>query len=193
MIERSLVLMKPDAMMRGIVGEIMTRFERTGLKIIGAKLIQANKSLATKHYNHSDIWAEKTGTKILEECNKAGLDPKEVFGTTDVKKIGKKIDEWSVKFISSGPVLALVFMGPNAITRIRDHVGHLFPSKSQPGTIRGDYGLDSNETSMRRGRVAYNLLHASSEIDEAESEIKMWFDESELLDYRRIHEDLYDY
>jgi nucleoside-diphosphate kinase len=193
MIERSLVLMKPDAVQRGIVGDILTRFESMGLKIVGAKLIRVDSDFGAKHYNHTDEWAVKTGQKNIEECAEFDLDPKDVFGTEDPKEIGKTIDKWSAAFISSGPVLALVFEGPNAVQRIRDHVGNLFPFISPPGTIRGDYGLDSSTTTMRRRRVTYNLIHASGEIDEAKDEIKLWFKDEELLDYRRIHEDLYNY
>ncbi len=193
MIERSLVLMKPDAVQRGIVGEILSRFERMGLKIVGAKLIQAGEELSRKHYNHDDEWAVKTGMKNLEECDEYNLNPVEIFGTDDAKEIGKMIDKWSAFFISSAPVLALVLAGPNAVQRIRDHVGKLFPFASPPGTIRGDYGLDSSPVTMRRGRVTYNLIHASGTVEEAQQEIDLWFKKDELLDYKRIHEDLYKY
>lgn len=193
MIERSLVLIKPDAMQRGIAGEILYRFERMGLKIIGAKLVHIDKEFGAKHYNHDEKWQEKVGGKNLEECVELDLDPMEVFGSTDPKEIGKVVDKWNAEFLSMGPVFAWVLQGPNAVQRIRDHVGGTFSTISAPGTIRGDYGLDSGLSGMKRKRTSYNMIHASGAVDEAEAEIKLWFEERELLDYRRVHEDLYSY
>ena len=193
MIERSLVLMKPDAVQRGIVGEILSRFERMGLKMVGAKLIQIDEKFGSRHYCHSDVWAEKVGSINLKECAESDIDPVEAFGSDDPIEIGKMVDKWNAEFLSMGPVLALVLEGPHAVQRIRDHVGGTFSLISAPGTIRGDYGLDSSLAGLRRGRTSFNMVHASGTVDEAKEEIKLWFEEDELLEYRRIHEDLYSY
>ena len=193
MIERSLVLMKPDAIRRGIVGEILTRFERMGLKVVGAKLINIDKEMGAMHYNHDEKWAEKVGNINLNECEEFGVDPIEAFGTDDPIEIGKKVDEWNSEFLSMGPVFAMVLEGVHAVQRIRDHVGKTFSLISPPGTIRGDYGLDSSLAGMRRQRTSYNMIHASGSVEEAKQEIELWFDDTELLDYKRTHEDLYGY
>lgn len=193
MIERSLVLMKPDAVQRGIVGEILQRFERSGLKMIGAKLIHVDKGFGEKHYSHDDEWKLKVGQRNIEECEAFGFGPMDVFGTKDPKEIGTMIDKRSAEFLASGPVFAMVLEGPSAVKKIRSLVGSLFPHGSEPGTIRGDYGLDSAYTSMKRKRAAFNVIHASGEVDESEEEIKLWFKDDELLEYRRVHEDLYAY
>lgn len=193
MTERSLVLMKPDAVQRGIVGEILSRFERMGLKIVGAKLIHISEDFGAKHYNHDENWAVKVGGLNLKECEENDIDPKEAFGTEDPKEIGKMVDKWNAQFLSMGPVLALVFQGPHAVKRIRDHVGGTFSLISAPGTIRGDYGLDSSLAGLRRGRTSFNMIHASGTVDEAKEEIKLWFKDEELLDYHTAMDEIYSY
>lgn len=193
MIQQSLVLLKPDAVQRGIVGEIIHRFERMGLKIVGAKLIQIDEEFGARHYNHGEEWAKNVGERNIQDCQDFGLDPEEIFGTWDPVEIGKMVDKWNAEFLSMGPVFAVVFEGPNAVQRIRDHVGKLFSVISPPGTIRGDYGLDSAYSGMKRKRTSYNMIHASGTPDEAKEEINLWFKPEELLNYRRVHEDLYNY
>lgn len=193
MIERSLVLMKPDAVARGIVGEILARFERMGLKVIGMKMLHPEKSFVEKHYSTSEENLIIMGNKTLQDAKENDIDPKKVMGTDDPVKLGKQIWQWSVDFVSSGPVIAIVLEGPHAILNIRTQVGHTLPFKAAPGTIRGDYGLDSSYSANVRNRSIYNLVHASGNKEEAELEINLWFKENELLAYKRIHEDLYSY
>lgn len=193
MIERSLVLMKPDAVQRGVVGEILHRFERAGLKIIGAKLVLADKDTAIKHYQKDEAWQTKIGEFNIKDCETFGLDVEDIFGTSDPLEIGKQVNSWLYDLFSMGPVFAFVFEGPNAVAKIRTLVGSTFPDTAPPGTVRGDFGLDSGFSSLKRKRATLNLIHASGAVDEADEEIKLWFNENELLDYRRVHEDLYSY
>ena len=193
MIQKSLVLMKPDAVKRGIVGEILHRFERSGLKIVGAKLVHADHELAGKHYPNSDEWKSKVGQRTIDDCEKYGIDLMENMGTTDPLKVGEIVKQWNVDFLTSGPVLAVVFEGVNAVERVRALVGETVPVKALPGTIRGDFSLDSAIAANRRKRTIFNLIHASGSEEEAEIEIKLWFKENELFSYRRVHEDLYMY
>lgn len=193
MVQRSLVLLKPDAVQRGIVGEILDRFEQTGLKIVGAKLLQADKDLAMKHYKKEEDWQRKVGELNVQDCEAFGLDIKDIFGTTDPVEIGKQVNEWLFNMFEVGPVFAFVFEGPNAVAKIRSIVGSTYPDTAPPGTIRGDYGLDSTLTSLEHKRAVFNLIHASGTPDEAEGEIKLWFKPEEILSYRRTHENLYSY
>lgn len=193
MIERSLVLMKPDAVKRGIVGEILQRFERMGLKIVGMKMLHPEKSFVEKHYSTSDENLTVMGNKSIEDAKENNIDLMRTLGTTDPLVIGKNIWSWSVEFLSSGPVIAVVFEGPHAIANIRSQVGHTLPLKSVPGTIRGDYGMDSSYSGNSRGRTIYNLVHASGTKAEAEFEINLWFKPEEILVYKRVHDDLYGY
>lgn len=193
MTQKSLVLLKPDAVRRGIVGEILDRFEQTGLKIVGAKLLQADKEIAKKHYYKDDEWHRKIGELNIQDCEAFGLDIKDIFGTTDPVEIGKQVNEWLFNMFEVGPVFAFVFEGPNAVSKIRTLVGSTYPETAPPGTIRGDYGLDSPITSLERKRAVFNLIHASGAPDEAEAEIKLWFRPEEILSYRRTNDDLYSY
>lgn len=191
--ERTLVLLKPDAVARGITGEIIDRMEQTGLKIVGAKLLRVDKSFGARHYNHNDEWKEMVGKRNIADCEKFGLSVKDIFETEDPKKIGEIVDERNAEFLSSGPVFAIVFEGPNSVAKVRNMVGSTFPDTAPPGTIRGDYGLDSAFSGMIRKRTTFNVIHASGSIEEAEQEIELWFKPEELVDYRRVHEDLYRY
>ncbi len=193
MIQKSLVLMKPDAVKRGIVGEIIQRFERAGLKIVALKILEVSEGLGSKHYNHDDEWKLKVGFRNIEDCKLNGMDAMECFATEDPKEIGAMVDKRNAQFLASGPVIAIVFEGVNAVSKIRSLVGSTFPDTAAPGTIRGDYGLDSALAGMKRKRTTFNMIHASGAVDEAEEEIKLWFKPEEILSYRRVHEDVYNY
>lgn len=193
MIERSLVLLKPDAVMRGIVGEILHRLERMGLKIIGMKMIHANKAFVENHYLTNDDELAIIGHKALEDCELNGIDPVDSIGSSDPVEIGRTVWKYNVAFLTSGPVIAVAFEGPNAIVNIRTQVGHTLPTKAIPGTIRGDYALDSSVGANMRKRTIYNLVHASGNKEDAKRELDLWFTKKELLEYKRIHEDLYQY
>lgn len=193
MIQKSLVLMKPDAVKRGIVGEILQRFERAGLKIVAIKILNVDELLGSKHYHHDDEWKLKVGYRNIEDCKLNGMTSLECFGTEDPREIGNSVDRRNAEFLASGPVIALVLEGPNAVAKIRSLVGSTFPDTAAPGTIRGDYGLDSALSGMKRKRTTFNMIHASGAVDEAEEEIKLWFKPEEIISYRRVHEDVYGY
>ena len=193
MVQRSLVLMKPDAVKRGIVGEIMHRFERAGLKIVSVKLVQADDELAGKHYPNTEKWKVIVGQRTIDECVQNGIDLMENMGTMDPLEVGEIVKKWNEEFLKSGPVLAIVFEGVNAVERVRSLVGNTIPLKANAGTIRGDFSLDSALAANRRSRSVFNLIHASGTSEEAEDEIKLWFKDDEIMSYKRVHEDLYLY
>lgn len=187
--ERTLVLLKPDAVQRNLVGEIITRFEKAGLKIAAAKMVKAAQALADKHYpKDRREFIEGMGHKTLGSYKEQGLDPHEQFGTEDPHKIGLEIQSWLVEGITSGPVIALVFEGPNAVSLVRKICGNTLPVKAEPGTIRGDYSFDSPDLANQQKRALRNLVHASGDKQEAEYEINLWFTEEELHAYDAVHQ-----
>lgn len=186
--EQTLVVLKPDAIKRGLVGEIIARFERVGLKIIGMKMVNASGEVLRKHYDKDEAWFKRVGESSLAFWEDNGKDLGEDLGTTDPVEIGKKIQGWLFEYLQSGPVLAFVLGGPNAVEIVRKHVGSTYPVESAPGTIRGDYHFDSPGLSAFNKRSVYNLVHCSGTPEEAGFEIKLWFRESEIHDYKRAGE-----
>ena len=193
MIQRYFILLKPDAVARGLSGEIISRIERSGLKMIAAKLVHPDLEIGREHYKKDIEWKIKVGERAIQECNEFGLNIEEVFGTDSPSEIGNSVVERNAEFLNSGAVLALIFSGPNAVKKIRNLIGATFPESATPGTIRGDFGLENSFTGTKRKRTTYNLIHASGAIDEAEEEIKIWFKPDEIVSYRQTHEDMYGY
>jgi len=181
--EYTVVLVKPDGVRKGIVGEVTTRFERVGLKIAAMKMVWVDADLVGKHYKDDNEYHKSVGIKALENYKNYGLDAKESLGTNKPVEIGKIIRKWNVEFITSGPVIAMILVGPGAVKLVRKMVGNTFPSDSQPGTIRGDFALDSSFQSNLERRTTYNIIHASGVPDEAEFERKLWFKEKEIFEY----------
>lgn len=179
----SVVLIKPDGVRKGIMGDVITRFERVGLKLAASKMIWVDKTFVGKHYKDDEAYHKSVGEKTLENYKKYGMDPKENLGTEDPVEIGKKVREWNMEFLSSGPVLAMLWEGPDAVSIIRKIVGHTFPSEALPGTIRGDFALDSAYLSNLQKRTTQNIVHASGNQEEAEFEKKLWFREEEVYSY----------
>ncbi len=179
--EKTLVLLKPDAVQRGLVGEIISRFEKAGLKMLAAKMVTPSENLANKHYpTERREFIEGMGQKSLETYAEAGLDAKAELGTDDPHEMGLKIQGWMVNFITSGPVMAIVLEGQDAIKKVRELVGHTVPAKAYPGTIRGDYSNDTPTLANKEKRPIMNLVHASGDKTEAEFEINLWFAPDEL-------------
>lgn len=193
MIQKSLVLMKPDAVKRGIVGEILHRFERAGLKVVGAKMVHPTEEFAKEHYLTTEDAMLTIGKRTIADCEKFNIDVQKNMGTVDPLEIGKIVWKWNVTFLTSGPVLAFVLEGLHAVENVRAMVGNTVPLNAMPGTIRGDFSLDSAIGANIRGRTIYNLIHASGTVDEAAREIDLWFKPNEIISYKRVHEELYSY
>ncbi|HUV43172.1 MAG TPA: nucleoside-diphosphate kinase [Patescibacteria group bacterium] len=188
--EESVVLIKPDGVKRGLVGEIIRRFERAGLKLIAMKMIWVDKDVVGKHYTDKKAYLIGIGKKTLESYKKYGKDPREELGTKNPLEIGKMVREWNMEFLSSGPVIALLWQGPSAVEIIRKIVGSTFPASAPPGTIRGDYSFDSAMFADTRKRSTKNLIHASGDAQEAKFERQLWFREEEIYDYKRSEEEV---
>jgi len=187
--EQTLIILKPDVVQRGIVGDILTRFEKVGLKIVGMKMLVPEDERLAKHYPTSRReFIEGMGNKTLDNYKELGLDAKKEFGHEDPYKIGLQIQKWLIDFMKSGPVIAAVLEGPHAIDIVRKIRGFTLPSAAQPGTITGDYSFDSSALANTGKRTIKNLVHASGNKEEAEHEIPIWFDSNELHDYETIHQ-----
>jgi len=159
MIERTLVLLKPDAVQRAFAGEIISRFERVGLKIIGMKMKYVTEDFAMKHY------------------------------TEDItRRRGEKVRKRLMGLLREGPVIAMVLEGVSAIEIVRKMVGTTEPKSAAPGTIRGDYSHISFEYADKKGIAVKNMIHASADKKDAEYEVKLWFDKNELHSYKTVHE-----
>ena len=160
-VERTLVLFKPDAVQRGVVGEILTRFERVGLKIVGTKMIAPDKAHYHKHY-------EEIGQVITRR------------GEQTFKNV--------LTMMQDGPVIAMVFEGVEAVELVRKLVGSTEPKSAAPGTIRGDYSHMSYGYGDDQSKGIPNLIHASGDAEDAKKEIPHWFSEEELYDYNVLNE-----
>ncbi len=187
--ERTLIVVKPDGVVRGLVGEILRRFEQAGLKLIAAKMVLVTKDLAEKHYpeHREELWVG-IGEKTLSHYKEVEADAKKLLGTNDPKEIGKLARVWLLEYITSGPVFAAVLEGPHAVELVRKISGHTLPLKSAPGTIRGDFSFDSSYLANTAKRAIKNLVHASGNKQEADYEIPLWFEKSELVFYERAEE-----
>jgi nucleoside-diphosphate kinase len=189
--ERTVVLVKPDGVMRGLSGEIITRIEKMGLKIVAMKMIWIDKDLAAKHYPKSRTeLMEAIGQKTLETYAKYGKDPKEEFGEKSALEIGQMVNDWNMDFITSGPVVAMLIEGLHAVENVRGLIGHTLPVNATPGTIRGDYSVDSPALANEKKRAVKNLMHASGNAEEAKYEEQLWFRQEEIYDYKRTDEDV---
>lgn len=187
--EQTLVILKPDAVARGLIGKITSRFENVGLKIVGAKVMRATKDLAKKHYPiEREAFIRGMGQKTLDNYKALGVDPKKEVGTDDPLEIGKIIRDWLDELITGGPVFAMVLEGPHAVELVRKLCGHTLPLLAAPGTIRGDLSYDSSYLANTGKRAIKNLIHASGTVEEAKYEIPLWFSPSELHSYERVEE-----
>jgi nucleoside-diphosphate kinase len=185
--ERTFVILKPDAIQRGLVGEIIGRFERIGLKIVGMKMHMVDEETLWKHYNKDDAWYLKKGEKIVENKKSLGMQ-------VDKEPIeyGKDIIRAMVYYMGCSPVISLVIEGNSAQAVVKRLVGGTEPTTAESGTIRGDYSLDSYFLCDVDGsRGMRNLVHCTDPEDGADAwkrEIDLWFTPEEIMNYRLVSE-----
>ncbi len=188
MTERTLVIIKPDGIRRGLVGEILSRFERCGLKIVGLKMVNPTEDIINKYFSKDEEWIIKMGKKTLETYKEYNLDPMEEIGTTDPKEIGEKIKKWNHSYLMMGPLIVVLIEGVHSIDMARKIIGHTLPYKAEIGTIRGDFSVSSPIIANLLKTSCKNLVHASNDKQEAESEIKYWFNDGEIVSFERCDE-----
>ncbi len=186
--ERTLVLIKPDGVQRSLIGEIISRFERVGLKFLCLKMVIPEPQQALDHYQKDDAWFEMVGSKTVEGKQKRNEEV-----TKTAIEYGKDIQNALVDFLCAGPVVAMVMQGNQSIGVVRKLVGATEPLTSDIGTIRGDLTLDSYNIANLDNRAVRNLIHASEFPEEAARETKIWFSEEEILKYALVQDKiLYD-
>jgi nucleoside-diphosphate kinase len=181
--ERTFVIIKPDGVQRSLIGEIISRFERTGLKLSAIKLSVPDVDRIWKHYSKDDAWFIKKGTRIAEDRAKAGLSAEK-----EPIEYGKDIIRALEKYMTSGPVVMMVWEGNQAVAVVTKLVGDTAPANSDVGTIRGDLTTDSYDIAAIDDRAVRNLIHCSDTPENAETEIALWFTPEEVLTYRLLNE-----
>lgn len=181
--EKTVIIVKHDGVARGLMGQIIKRFERVGLKLVALEFLKGTEDMGNSHYPNSNEWYEKVGKRTLAEYKEKGINAKKELGTDDPIEIGKLVKKWNVDYLTAGPVLAMIWEGPGAVKIGRKLVGETLPANAAPGTIRGDFSIDNAELANNMKRPFYNLVHASGEVAEAEEEIALWFENVEVYDY----------
>ncbi|MEN9647490.1 MAG: hypothetical protein RLY57_294 [Candidatus Parcubacteria bacterium] len=182
--ERTLVVIKPDGVQRALMGEIIQRYERTGLKLIGLKMLKVTGEFIEQHYTLDPEWRRITGEKTIKGYVDKGLVPP----INDPMEVTSILLKRLAKYMTSGPVIAMVWEGAHAVQIVRKVTGGTEPLTSPIGSIRGDYLLDSYQMTDMDERSIRNLVHASGSPKEAEDEIRHWFSDAELVPYKHHRE-----
>lgn len=186
--EQTLVILKPDAIQRSLMGTIIARIENTGLKFVAMKMLLPTADQCWTHYNKNDEWFMKKGTRIVEDRKAQNLPIEK-----EAMDYGKDIIKSNVDFFTSGPVLAFIVEGNQSVAIVKKIVGGTEPTTSDVGTIRGDLTVDSYALSSIDNRAVRNLVHCSDSPEEALREIPIWFTPADILKYRLVQEQiLYD-
>jgi len=187
--ERTYVMIKPDGVKKGLIGEIVRRFEQRDLKIAALEMFQPTVEQIDDHYPKDEAWVRRLGQKTLGTYEKYGLDAMKQLGTADDLEIGKMVRKWLVDYMTSAPLVRMVVEGVHAVDMVRKICGVTLPYLADMGTIRGDYSADSPAVANSEHRAVMNLVHASETPAEAEHEIKHWFgDRKVIFEYGRFGE-----
>ena len=188
--EKTLVLIKPDGVKRGLIGEIIHRIEQRGLKVIALKMFAATREQIDNHYPKDPKWVSRLGEKTLGTYGKYSLDPIKELGTDKPDEIGKMVREWIIDFMVSGPLVKMVVQGVHSVDMVRKICGNTLPNLAEMGTIRGDYSVDSPALANAGKRGVHNIIHASETPEEAAHELEYWFSPEEIHEYKRAEEDI---
>lgn len=184
--ERTYVMIKPDGVRKGLIGEIIRRFEQRDLKIVALEMFNPEHEELDNHYPKDEEWITRLGHKTLTTYQKYGYDAMADFGTIDPAIIGPEIRKWLVTYMKSSPLVKIVVQGIHAVDVVRKIAGDTMPYKADMGTIRGDFSIDSPALANKEKRAVMNIIHCSETPEEAEHEIKHWFGDSKTYDYKRF-------
>ena len=183
--ERTLVLIKSDGVRRGLIGNVISRFESAGLKVCAIKMLVPSKELVSRHYTDSEDWLRGVGSKAKKSSEAKGIILKE----SEIE-LGQKVRSRLIKYLSSGPVICMAIEGNESIFAVRKMVGSTEPKSADPSSIRGSLSTDSYGLADSSERPIKNIIHASEDYATASAEIKLWFSESELIEYKRADEEI---
>lgn len=184
--ERTYVMIKPDGVRKGLIGEVIKRFEQRDLKIVALEMSQPLYDQMDNHYPKKEEWITRLGEKTKSTYEKYGYDLFADFGTDDTSKIGPEVRKWVIDFMMSAPVVKMIVQGIHAVDVVRKIAGDTMPYKADMGTIRGDFSIDSPALANKEKRAVMNIVHCSETPEEAEHEIKHWFGNSVIQDYKRF-------
>jgi nucleoside-diphosphate kinase len=188
--EKTLILVKPDGVKRGLTGEIIRRIELRGFKVIGLGMALPDREKMAGHYDGTDAYLANLAQKTKSTYEKYGIDVKKELGTEDDLVIGKMVLDWLIDFMTSGPIVKMAVQGVHVVEGMRKLCGNTMPALAEMGTIRGDFSTDSAACANRDHRSVRNLVHASGTVEEAEKELAYWFSDEELHEYKRAEEDI---
>ncbi len=183
--EKTFLMIKPDGVRKGLIGEVIKRIEQRDLKIVALQMFQPTTNQIDNHYPKDEAWIKRLGSKTLNTYNKYGFDPMVEIGTDDEMKIGQQVRGWVVDYMTSAPLVKMVIQGIHAVDVVRKIVGPTVPALADMGTIRGDFSIDSPVLANKEKRAIMNLIHASETPQEAEHEIEHWFNDEPICDYKR--------
>lgn len=178
-------MVKPDGVKKGLIGEVIRRFEQRDLKIVALDMFQPTAEQIDSHYPKDEKWVARLGEKTLATYEKYGYDALEDFGTKDPALIGPSVRKWIIDYMTSAPLVKMVVQGIHAVDMVRKIAGPTMPYLADMGTIRGDYSNDSPTLANAEKRAVANILHASETVEEAAHEITYWFGHAKMLDYKR--------
>ncbi len=184
--EKTFVMIKPDGVRKGLIGEIIKRFEQRDMKVVALEMYQPTLKQVDSHYPKDKAWVTRLGEKTSATYEKYGYSLKSHFGTNDKFKIGKEVRSWLLKYMTSGPIVKMVVQGIHAVDMIRKIVGPTLPYSAEMGTIRGDFSADSPALANAEKRAVMNLVHASETPAEAAHEITHWFGKEPIYAYKRF-------
>lgn len=188
--EKTVVIIKPDGVRKGLIGEVIKRFEQRDLKIVALEMFEPTRELIDNHYPKDKDWKERLGHKTLATYEEYGLDPVAALGTKDPLELGEMIREWLIDYMTSAPLVRMIVQGIHAVDMVRKIAGPTVPYLADMGTIRGDFSSDSPAVANAEKRAVANILHASETAAEAEHEIKYWFGDKPIYSYKRYGEEL---
>jgi nucleoside-diphosphate kinase len=186
--EKTFVMVKPDGVTRGLIGEIIRRLEQRGLKIVALKMFQPTREQIDGHYPKDEVWINRLGEKTKSTYEKYGYDMEKELGSSDTRVVGGYIREWILDFMTFAPVVTMVVEGLHSVDMVRKLVGQTIPSMADLGSIRGDYSIDSPILANLERRALSNIVHASETIEEAKHEISYWFSDEAVVSYPRSDE-----
>lgn len=184
--EKTFVLIKPDGVRKGLIGEIIKRIEQRDLKVVALEMFEPTFVQIDGHYPKDEKWMSRLGEKTLATYEKYDIDPMKELGTKDTLEIGTMVREWLVNYMTSAPLVRMVVQGIHAVDMVRKIAGPTMPYQADMGTIRGDFSADSPAIANTEKRAVMNLVHASETPEEAKHEIDFWFEEYPNLQYKRF-------